>query len=81
MYYGKSIIIDILIVLSYTMIMDLPLNKAEFDYIVTTLWKCRGSEKQCTDLYQKLNLVKEVMDENPNGSYKKILREKYGMTI
>ena len=81
MYYGKSIIIDILIVLSYTMIMDLPLNKVEFDYIVTTLWKCRGSEKQCTDLYQKLNLVKEVMDENPNGPYKKILREKYGMTI
>ena len=61
--------------------MDLPLNKTEFDYIVTTLWKCLGSEKQCTDLYQKLNLVKEVMDENPNGPYKKILREKYGMTI
>ena len=81
MYYGKSIIIDILIVLSYTMIMDLPLNKDEFDYIVTTLWKCRGSEKQCTDLYDKLKLVKEVMDENPEGPYKKILREQHGMVI
>ena len=81
MYYGKSIIIDILIVLSYTMIMDLPLNKVEFDYIVTTLWKCRGSEKQCTDLYDKLKLVKEVMDENPECPYKKILREKYNMTV
>ena len=73
--------IDRLTILSYTITMDLPLNKTEFDYIVTTLWKCRGSEKQCTDLYEKLKLVKEVMDENPNGPYKKILREKYGMTI
>ena len=81
MYYGTSIIIDILTILSYTMIMDLPLNKAEFDYIVTTLWKCRGSEKQCKDLHDKLRLVKEVMDENPDGPYKKILREQHGMVI
>ena len=81
MYYGKSIIIDILIVLSYTMIMDLPLNKVEFDYIVTTLWKCRGSEKQCTDLYDKLKLVKEVMDENPDGPYKKTLRKQHGIAV
>ena len=26
-------------------------------------------------------IVKEVMDENPGGPYKKILREKHGMVI
>ena len=30
-------------------------------------------------LYQKLKLVKEIREENPNGPYKKILREQYGM--
>ena len=30
-------------------------------------------------LYQKMKLVKEVMDENPNGPYKKILREQHNM--
>ena len=34
MYYGTSRIIDILTFLSYTMIMDLPLNKAEFFEVV-----------------------------------------------
>ena len=32
-------------------------------------------------LFNKLRLVKEVMDENPGGPYKKILREKHGMVI
>ena len=30
-------------------------------------------------LYYKMKLVKEVMDENPGGPYKKILREQHGM--
>ena len=32
-------------------------------------------------LYQKLKLVKETIDENPGGPYKKILRESHGMVI
>ena len=63
--------------------MELPINKEEFDYIVTALWKCRKNigEPQCGQLYDKLKLVKEVMDENPDGPYKKILREQHGMVI
>ena len=34
-----------------------------------------------TALYQKLKLVKETIDENPGGPYKKILRETHGMVI
>ena len=33
------------------------------------------------ELHKKLKLVKEVRDENPDGPYKKILREKHGMVI
>ena len=61
--------------------MDLPIDDKEFEYIVTQLWKCRGSEEQCKGLYEKLKLVKEVRDENPGGPYKKILREEHGMVI
>ena len=45
--------------------MDLPIDKQEFDYIVTALWKCRKSENKCGDLYEKMKLVQEVMDANP----------------
>tara|TARA_B100000945_G_C20217724_1_gene519111 strand:- start:196 stop:381 length:186 start_codon:yes stop_codon:yes gene_type:complete len=61
--------------------MDLPINDDELSYIVTALWRCRKSEDRCNDLYAKLNLVKEVRDENPDGPYKKILREQHGMVI
>ena len=62
--------------------MDLPINKEEFDDIVDALcsehvdW---GKRQFRSDLYQKMKLVKKVMDENPGGPYKKILREEYGM--
>ncbi len=63
--------------------MDLPIDDKEFEYIVLALWKCRknAGEPQCKDLYDKLKLVKEVMDQNPGGPYKKILREQYSMVI
>ena len=32
-------------------------------------------------IYEKLKLVKEVRDANPDGPYKKILREQHGMVI
>ena len=59
--------------------MDLPINKKEFDYIVTALWKCRKTEDECGDLYEKMKLVQDVMNDYPDGPYKKILREQYGM--
>ena len=62
--------------------MDLPIDKQEFDEIVDALcnehydWDKREFR---SNLYQKMKLVQEVMDANPGGPYKKILREKYGM--
>ena len=63
--------------------MELPIVDKVFSYIVTALWKCRKNvgEPQCEKLYKKLKLVKEVRDANPNGPYKKILREEHGMVI
>ena len=61
--------------------MDLPINKQEFDYIVTALWRCRKSEDKCGDLYDKMKLDQEVMDANPEGPYKRILREEHNMVI
>ena len=61
--------------------MDLPIDDKEFSYLVTVLWKCRKSEDSCDKLYEKLKLVKEVRDANPDGPYKKILREQHGMVI
>ena len=56
--------------------MELPIDDKELTVIVNAL-TLGGS----SSLYQKLKLVKEVRAENPNGPYKKILREKYGMVI
>tara|TARA_R100000152_G_C6647395_1_gene90041 strand:+ start:149 stop:319 length:171 start_codon:yes stop_codon:yes gene_type:complete len=56
--------------------MDLPVNGKELDTIVRALHL--GGD---TALYQKLKLVKETIEENPGGPYKKILRERYGMCI
>ena len=62
--------------------MDLPINKEEFDEIVDALCSEHSdyNKREYRDnLYQKMRLVKRVMDENPNGPYKRILREKHGM--
>ena len=56
--------------------MDLPINDKELATIVSALHL--GGD---TALYQKLKLVKETIDENPGGPYKKILRESHGMVI
>ena len=62
--------------------MDLPIDKQEFDEIVDALcnehydWDKREFR---SNLYQKMKVVQEVMDANPGGPYKRILREKYGM--
>ena len=56
--------------------MDLPINDKELAVIVNAL-TLGGS----SSLHQKLKLVKEVRDENPNGPYKKILREQHRMVI
>ncbi len=56
--------------------MDLPIDDKELATIVKSL-TLGGS----TALYQKLKLVKEVRDANPDGPYKKIIREKYGFVI
>ena len=62
--------------------MDLPINKEELDEIVDALcnehWDWHKREFR-NKLYHKMNLIKEVMDENPGGPYKKILREQHNM--
>ncbi len=63
--------------------MDLPIDDKELAVIVTQLWKSRknSGEPLVEPLYEKIKLVKEVRDANPDGPYKKILREKHGMSI
>ena len=56
--------------------MDLPINNEELGIIVKAL--TLGGD---TALYQKLKLVKETIDANPGGPYKKILRETHNMVI
>ena len=56
--------------------MDLPVNDQELSTLVKAM--ALGGD---TALYQKLKLVKETIDENPGGPYKKILRESHGMVI
>ena len=64
--------------------MDLPINKEELDEIVDSLcnehWDWNKREFR-SKLYNKMKLVKEVLDENPDGPYKAILREQHGMVI
>ena len=55
--------------------MYLPINDKELGTIVRAL--ALGGD---TALYQKLKEVKEVRELDPNGPYKKTLREK-GMVI
>ena len=63
--------------------MDLPIDDKELAVIVTQLWKSRknSGEPLVEPLYEKIKLVKEVRDANPDGPYKKILREKHGIVI
>ena len=56
--------------------MDLPINDKDLATILKSL--TLGGD---TSLYNRLKIVKEVRDENPGGTYKKIIREKYGMVI
>ena len=56
--------------------MDLPVDDKELATIISALHL--GGD---TALFQKLKLVKETRDDNPNGPYKKILRESHGMVI
>ena len=56
--------------------MDLPINEQELGTIVRSL--TLGGDAR---LYHLLKEVKEVREKNPNGPYKKILREERGMVI
>ena len=56
--------------------MDLPINDNDLDTIVRAL--ALGGDAR---LYHLLKEVKEVREKNPNGPYKKILREEKGMVI
>ena len=59
--------------------MDLPIDDKALDMIVWMLEHVSGDGAE--ELHKKLKLVKEVRDENPDGPYKRILREKHGMVI
>tara|TARA_E500000331_G_C17122510_1_gene654497 strand:+ start:288 stop:479 length:192 start_codon:yes stop_codon:yes gene_type:complete len=63
--------------------MDLPIDDKELAVILRQLWKSRknAGEPDVAPLYEKIKLVKEVRDANPDGPYKKILREKHDMVI
>jgi len=59
--------------------MDLPIDDKELDLLVWMSQHVSGDGAE--ELHRKLKLVKEVRDSNPDGPYKKILREKHGMVI
>ena len=82
MCYGLLNNIDNPINLTYNIKMDLPIDDKELEVIVRQLWKSRknGGEPLVEPLYEKMKLIKEVREENPDGPYKKILRER-GMVI
>ena len=63
--------------------MDLPIDDKELAVILRQLWKSRKNpgEPDVAPLYEKIKLVKEVRDANPDGPYKKILREEHNMVI
>ena len=61
---------------TFRFLIDLPIDNKELATIVSALHL--GGD---TALYQKLKLVKETIDANPGGPYKKILRESHGMVI
>ena len=55
--------------------MDLPIDDKELEVIIESVYDVD------IELTRKLRLIKEVRDENPDGPYKRILREKHGMVI
>ena len=66
--------------------MDLPIDDKELNTLVMITEKVKGDglgkrDVDAEKLYNKLKLVKEVRDENPDGPYKRILREEHGMVI
>ena len=66
--------------------MDLPIDDKELNTLIMIIEKVKGDglgkrDVDAEKLYSKLKLVKEVRDENPDGPYKRILREKHGMLI
>ena len=56
--------------------MDLPINDSDLDTIVKAL--ALGGDAR---LYHLLKELKEVRDQDPNGPYKKTLREEKGIVI
>ena len=56
--------------------MDLPINDQDLDTIVKAL--ALGGDAR---LYHLLKEVKEVRENDPNGPYKKTLREQRGIAI
>ena len=56
--------------------MDLPINDQDLETIVKAL--ALGGDSR---LYYLLKEVKEVRENDPNGPYKKTLREERGMVI
>ena len=56
--------------------MDLPINDQDLDTIVKAL--ALGGDAR---LYHLLKEVKDVRDANPDGPYKRILREQKGISI
>jgi len=54
--------------------LELPINDKELATIISAM-RLGGDGA----LYQKLKNIQEVRKENPDGAYKKILREQYGM--
>ena len=56
--------------------MDLPINDKDLETIVNAL-ALAGDAR----LYHLLKEVKQVRDDNPDGPYKKILREEKGIII
>ena len=56
--------------------MDLPINDQDLETIVKAL--ALGGDAR---LYHLLKEVKSVRDKNPDGPYKKILREQKGIAI
>jgi len=62
--------------------MDLPIDDKDLVIIVEALNPHRSKVSYLIEdkiLYEKLKLVKDVREANPDGPYKKILREQYGM--
>ena len=64
--------------------MDLPIDDKDLATIVEALNPHRSKVSYLLEdatLYKKLKLVKDVRETNPDGPYKKILRDTYGMVI